>query len=160
MGLFSVKRTLSRVLTVCTIILEICLFAVFFSSIYTLSVSLQDSLRGEGEQGPFIVEQKVDPSSGGMTILYSLRVRNRGLFETSMLLKIKLLSQEGRVISEGTDLRRIAPGSSAELKVTLLLSKEDVAAYFVEVRRPRIAFTLDCRTFYDLFGMGLSAEAA
>jgi len=160
MGLFSMKRTLSKALTVCTIILEICLFAVFFSSIYTLSVSLQDSLRGEGEQGQFIVEQKVDPSSGGMTILYSLRVRNRGLFETSMLLKIRLLSQEARVISEGTDLRRIAPGSSAELKVTLLLSKGDVAAHSLETRRPRMAFSLDCRTFYDLFGMGVSAEAA
>jgi len=154
------KRTVSRALTVCTIILEICLFAVLFSSIYTLSVSLQDSLRGGGEQGPFIVEQKVDPSSGGMTILYSLSVRNGGLFETSLLLKIQLLSQEARVISEGTDLKRIAPGSFAELKVTLLLSKEDIAAHSLETRRPRIAFSLDCRTFYDLFGMGLSAEAA
>ncbi len=152
------KRPLGRVLGVSTVLLEICLFAVFFSSVYTLSVSVERSLRGEGERGPFIIEQKVDPSSGRMTILVSLKAQNGGLLETSMFLKERLLSHEGRLISEGTDLKRIAPGSSGELKVTLVLSKEDVAAHSLETRKPRIMFSLDCRTFYDLFGMGLSVE--
>ncbi len=69
-----------------------------------------------------------DPS-GGVTITLSFTAQNPGLMELNVILNLKSLLTDDAIIAECSDSRRISPGSSGELSVSLHVSPEDAATF-------------------------------
>jgi len=92
-----------------------------------------------------------DPSTG-ITLTLPITVRNPGLLEISITLDVKVLSVGGEVIAEDINSKRIPPGSSHALSVSLFVPPDKVE----DLAGVRIFF--ECRTLFDLVGISLSAE--
>jgi len=150
------SKSILRILTVVSIAATLCVYAVMGVSGYTLAASLAESLMGlMGAPGEELLEMTIDPA-GGVTLTLTFTGKNSGLMEVSATSNLELLSVDGEVIAEGSDSKRIPPGSSGELVVSLYVSPEDAAMF--ETSPPVIRLRFECRTLLDLVGLAISLE--
>ena len=90
-----------RALTVVSIVLTLCVYAVLGVSMYTLGKSISSSLMGtmiqEGDGLPFGIDIMTD-AAGNIVITFIFTARNPGLLETKVVLNLSILSVDGEVI--------------------------------------------------------------
>jgi len=143
------SKGILRILTVVSIVATLCVDVVMAVSGYNSAVSFVQNAMGIASSEM----QTSGDSSTGITLTFLLPVQNPGLLEVTATINLKILSVGDEVIAEGVDSKRIPPGSSDELFVSLFVPPDKVEAF----ARGRIF--LECRTLFDLVGISLSYEA-
>jgi len=156
-GPVKIKGQHLKALEITGTVLMIVLLAVTAISMHTLVVSFMGSFQGEGEQAPFTVETTQDPA-GGVNVRFSMLVRNDGMLEARMRLNVRVLSLGREVIAEGENSKVLSPGSYDTLTVSLSVSAEEARRYLSDSDQPQISMLFECRTFFDLIGMGIQVE--
>jgi len=142
------SKGILRILTVVSIVATLSVYAVTIVSGYTSAVSFAQNAMGIASSE---MQISGDPSTG-ITFTFLLPVQNPGLLEVTATLNLKALSAAEEVIAEGVSSKRIPPGSSDELFVSLFVPPNEVEAF----ARGRIF--LECRTLFNLVGISLSLE--
>jgi len=143
-----------RVLAVVSIVATLCVYAVMGVSGYTLAVSFAQSVMGLQSSG---MQMSGDPSTG-VTLTLPIVMRNPGLLEVNATLKLKLLSVDKEVIAEGVGSKRIPPGSSENLIVSLYVSPEKAQTYLTDPSGVTFSISFEFRTLFNLVGMSISVE--
>jgi len=104
---------------------------------------------GEGQE-PI----KIEISPKGETI-FTLKAVNSGLLAITTKLNIKLISKD-KVVAQGQKAIKLLPKEKGELKLRLAFTKSQMEE--LQETPPKISFSLETRTFFDLAGMGVSAQ--
>ena len=138
-------------------VLTVVLFIVAAISMHTLIGSFTGSLMGRGEEGPFVI-QTTWSTAGDVSIRFSMFVRNEGMLGAGVRLNVKILGPDGGVIAAGEGSKLVAPGSTEMLTVDLYIGREEARKYLSGNIQPRFSIFFECRTLYDLLGMGVQTE--
>ena len=149
------SKSILRILTVVSIVATLCVYVVVGFSVYTLTSSIAGTLMDLTGAPEELFEATTDPA-GGLTLTLRFTAKNPGLMEVSAASNLVLLSVDGEVIVEGSDVERIPSGSSRELVVSLHVSAEDAEMF--ETSPPVIRLQFECRTLLDLIGLAISIE--
>ncbi len=88
--------------------------------------------------------------SGDYNGTLTWRIRNQGFLDIFSKFKVRLLSSTGDSLAEGSDQRRITPGTNGSLSVTLAVPSSS----FERVQKAELQ--LEIRTFFDLVGFSIS----
>lgn len=151
------KRTL-KILGITTTILSIFLFIALALSIFTVNYALMGSLMLEGGRETIRFETTIDPATRTMAINVLVTGRNPSVLDVLIRIRVKLLSPDGAIITQGSDSKRIPAGSTAELSVKMQISAEEALKYGLDSVRPTSTFTFEFRTFFNLVGMSIEAR--
>ena len=117
---------------------------------FTVVNSIMGSLSLSPGEEPFKAE--ISPLGDAV---FSLKVKNSGLLESTMKLNIKIVSKD-EVVAEGEESLVLPPKAEDELRLKLKLTKEEMKE--LKTGRSRIFFFFEIRTFYGLAGMGVGTE--
>jgi len=135
-------------------------YVIFAISIYTLQSSFAVLASAEGEKPPIRMNMDINPSTGAATLTFLADVRNEGFLDLFALLKLKLLSEDRRVIAEGSDSGQVSLRSTDVLMVKMTLSREDAEKYLSGTAKAILYVLLEYRTFFNLIGIAISLEMA
>ncbi len=147
-----------RIVGAVIVAVELCLFALFFVSVYTMSTSVAGIFMRTEEGLPISMEQTVDSSSGTVTLRFALDVENRGLLDIRLTVELSLLSPDGGVITGVSDSKLISPGSIGRLVLAMPLQLDVFEGYLHGGRAPVLGMALECRTLFDLVGVGVQVQ--
>jgi hypothetical protein len=138
--------------------IELCLFALLFVSVYTMSASVAGIFMHAEEGMPLSIEQKVDSSLDTATLMFALDAENRGLLDIRLTLEFRLFSPTGEVIAEVADSKLISPGSIERLELVMTLPLVISEGYMNEGSALVLRMALECRTLFDLVGAGIQVQ--
>ena len=142
-----------------TIVLLEITFAIAMSlSIFTATSSIMGSLTPEGGKVPISFNTTTDLATGTTTINVMAIGRNRGVLDILMKMSFKILSPDNTIITQGSDSKRIPPGSSAEFSITMPISKDNAIKYGLDSAKLTSTFTFECKTLFDLIGMNIEVK--
>jgi hypothetical protein len=139
-----------KILSASATIMELSIYVLLAISMFTVVNSLMGGLSPEEGKEP--LEAEISPLGDAV---FSLKVKNDGLLDSTMKLNIKIMSKD-EVVAEGEESLILSPKAEDELKLRLKLSREQMEE--LKAAHPRIFFSLECRTLYGLAGMGVRAE--
>lgn len=139
-----------KILSASATIMELFIYALLAISMFTVVSSFMGSLSPEEGKEPLKVE--ISPLGDAV---FSLKVKNGGLLDSTMRLNIKIMSRD-EVVAEGEESLILPPKGEDELRLRLKLTKEQMEE--LETAHSRTFFSFESRTLYGLAGMGVRAE--
>jgi len=150
-----VLKDRTRVISIIAVALELGLMVSFSTVAYSALATLVANLQGEK---PIEMKMELDPATGGGKINLSIDVGNRGFYRIYVGLRVRLLTDLGQQIAEGSDFKYIEPGDKGELHLVLVLSREEMERFGMGQSKIHFVATFDFRTFFDLVSFRADLE--
>jgi len=138
-----------KVLSALVTVTELVVYGLFALSIFTIVTSFAGTITPVGDKQAFNME--VSPS--GETV-FSIKVRNQGLLDTTMRFNLQLVMQ-GETIELGDSIT-LKPGEEGDMKLRVSLTKEQMLRLITQ--RPRLFIKIEGRTLEERVGISVKTE--
>ncbi len=138
------RRKASIILTIFIIFLYVGLFVITTTSLHSISSTLLGSLTSIEEIEYVSTEQN---STGTFRLTAQIPARNSGILDVNVRMSVRFYSDNGTIIAEDTDSKRIEPGEIEEFTIAVTFIPENV--YSVDIY-------LECRSFFGMIGLSFS----
>jgi hypothetical protein len=145
----------TRIISIMAVAFELGLIVSFSTVAYSTLATLAATLQG---QRSIEAKMDLDPTTGDGKINLSIAIGNRGLYRIYVGLRVRLLTDSGQQIAEGSDFKYIEPGEEGDLRLVLTLSRDEVEQLMVVPTKPHFVATFDFRTFFDLVSFAVDLE--
>lgn len=139
-------------LGVLVLVLEVGILGVLFASIYTISGSMMQI-----NPGAFQMKEERG-ESGEVKYVISFDFKNQRWLGMEVGLGLKLISEEGEVIVESKDTKKIPAGGTGKLVIKMEITPEDIIKHSLESKKPKVGMFFEGRTFFGLIGLGFRVE--
>jgi len=136
-------------------VLGIAFFVLMAVTMHAMVGSFMGSLPA-GED-PFTMDYAENPA-GEINLRLSMLVRNEGIIEAQMRLKVEVLTPDGEAIGRDESSKLVPPRSTDNLTVNIIVTRDDARKYLSGGAQPHFRIFFECRTIYGLVGMGIRIE--
>ncbi len=136
-------------------VLGITFFVVMAVTMHAVVGSFMGSL--QAGENPFTMDYTEDPV-GNVNLRFSMLVRNEGILEARMRLNVEVLTPDGEMMGRDESSKVVPPGSTDNLTVNIIVTREDARRYLSGGAQPRFRIFFEYRTLYGLVGMGIRME--
>lgn len=138
------RRKASVILTILIIFLYVGLFIITTTSLHSISSTLLGSLTSIEDIEYVSTEQN---STGTFTLTAQIPARNSGVLAVDVRMSVRFYFDNGTIMAEDTDSKRIEPGETEEFTLAITFIPENVDS---------VDIYLECRSFFDMIGLSFS----